>query len=491
MSLRSRSLGHRARRVSVVSGMVGVAMAMVMSSSAWAAVPIVTLSADPYTNQTSYHQTEVEPDTYSFGSTIVAAFQVGRFSDGGSSNLGFATTTNNGTSWTNGFMPGTTVYANPPGTWARISDPSVTYDVKHNVWMIVGLVLDANVSAHGLVVNRSTDGGLTWQNPVNANLNQGSYDKQWMTCDNWPNSPFYGNCYIEWAGNTGISMTRSTDGGLTWNQSQTPFAGGNGGQPLVQPSGKVVVPYTGNGMQDIVSTNGGQTFGGPFTIATATSHFVAGSLRTELLPSAEMDAAGEIYLTWQDCRYRSGCSANDIVMSSTTDGTTWSPVVRIPIDPVTSTADHFIPGIAADPATSGATAHLGLAYYFYPQASCNTGTCKLQIGYVSSTDGGTTWTAPTVIGQPMRVTWLPFTTLGYMVGDYISTSFGSNGKAYPALAQAKVTSNCTTNQVGSCHEFMITARAGLSVGPGTVPVNPHDRVVFQPTSGAIRIPTLW
>ena len=38
---------------------------------------------------------------------------------------------------------------------------------------------------------------------------------------------------------------------------------------------------------------------------------------------------------------------------------TWTAVTRIPIDDVTSTVDHFIPGIGIDPATSGATAHVG------------------------------------------------------------------------------------------------------------------------------------
>jgi len=32
---------------------------------------------------TSQHGTEVEPDTFAFGSTIVAAFRVGRSFDGG------------------------------------------------------------------------------------------------------------------------------------------------------------------------------------------------------------------------------------------------------------------------------------------------------------------------------------------------------------------------------------------------------------------------
>ncbi len=58
--------------------------------------PLLQLSSDPYTNITSQHQTELEPDTYAFGSTIVAAFQAGRFIDGGSSNIGWATSTDNG-----------------------------------------------------------------------------------------------------------------------------------------------------------------------------------------------------------------------------------------------------------------------------------------------------------------------------------------------------------------------------------------------------------
>src|SRR5258708_7321605 len=70
------------------------------------AVPLTEVSTDPYTNGSSMHATEVEPDTFSWGSTTVGAFQVGRFFDGGSSNIGWATTTNNGTTWTNGFLPG-------------------------------------------------------------------------------------------------------------------------------------------------------------------------------------------------------------------------------------------------------------------------------------------------------------------------------------------------------------------------------------------------
>jgi hypothetical protein len=56
--------------------------------------------------------------------------------------------------------------------------------------------------------------------------------------------------------------------------------------------------------------------------------------------------------------------ANDIVMSTSTDGSTWSAVRRIPIDPTTSTVDHFIPGIGVNPQTSGGNIHIAIVYCY-------------------------------------------------------------------------------------------------------------------------------
>src|SRR5207245_1198452 len=86
-----------------------------------ATVPLTKLSSDPYTNSTSQHATEVEPDTFAFGSTIVTAFQVGRIHGGGASDIGFATSTDAGTTWNSGFLPGITVVQDG-GTFTAASD---------------------------------------------------------------------------------------------------------------------------------------------------------------------------------------------------------------------------------------------------------------------------------------------------------------------------------------------------------------------------------
>ena len=471
------------RRLSLTLALAGLAM-LVVTMSASANVPLTRIFTDPFTNSTSQHRTVVEPDTYSFGSTIVAAAQSGRFFDGGASGIGWATSTNNGVSWTSGTLPGITTFTGGP--WARVTDPAVAFDARHNVWLISTLALDASPSGRVVLTSRSTNGGLTWGNPVNTAVANSTedFDKNWIVCDNTSTSAFYGSCYTQWDdfghGNR-FRMAYSRDGGLTWTPSTTPNVGVIGGQPVVQPNGTVVVPID-NANETALgysrSTNGGVSFGTAFTITSISSHTVAGSLRTGPLPSAEIDAAGKIFVAWQDCRFRSGCARNDIVYVTSTNGTTWSAVQRVPIDPVSSTVDHFIPGIAVDRTTSGASARVGIAYYFYPNSSCTSTTCQLDVGFISSTNGGSTWGAATQLAGPMTLSWLPNTSQGRMVGDYISTSY-AGGTAHPAIAVANPPTaggtNCQT-ATPNCDQALYSPTSGLAAAGGSATAS--DPVVF-------------
>src|SRR5262249_5196486 len=152
--------------------------------------------------------------------------------------------------------------------------------------------------------------------------------------------------------------------------------------PLVQPNGNVIVPYLANApfIESFSSSDGGATWSAPVVVSQVNDHAVAGGLRSDALPSAAMDSLGKVDVVWQDCSFRATCSSNDLVMSTSADGVTWSAPARIPIDPLTSTVDHFIPGLGIDPATGGATAHLGLTYYYYPQSNCTASTCGLYVG---------------------------------------------------------------------------------------------------------------
>jgi len=252
-------------------------------------------------------------------------------------------------------------------------------------------------------------------------------------------------------------------------------ATGIGGQPLVQPNGTVIVPIDNaneTALLSFRSTDGGASWSATTTITTISSHTVAGGLRTGPLPSAEIDAAGKVYVVWQDCRFRRGCKANDLVMTTSTNGTTWTSVVRIPIDGTNSGVDHFIPGLAVDNTTSGSTAKLALAYYYYPTSNCSASNCQLNVGYVSSVNGGGAWSAPTQIAGPMTLSWLANTSQGRMVGDYISTSY-VGGTARPVFTLASAPSGSVFN------EAMFTTSAGLFSGASVVTAGTD-----QPVPGA-------
>lgn len=436
--------------------LVLLTVVLAISVAAQAQFTLVQISSDKFTNSDSTHKTEVEPDTFAWGSTIVSAFHVARRPGNigwGSADVGFSTSLDGGITWTNGYLPGLTVnYKNGP--YYGAADPSVAFDAKHGVWLISTLPLVNPVG--DVAVSRSLD-GIHWGTPI---LIDGTHadDKNWTVCDNTSSSPFYGHCYTEWdaaAGSGQVLMSTSTDGGKTWSPGKpsADHAGGLGGQPLVQPNGTVVVPFSAGGIASFSSADGGQTWGRSVTVGSVISHGQAGGLRNPDLPSAEIDGAGKIFVVWSDCRFRSGCKANDIVVSTSSDGASWSQVSRIPIDPLSSTVDHFLPGIGVDPATSGNTAHLTVVYYFYPVTNCGNA-CELSVGFATSQDGGQTWTHGQKLAGPMRLSWLPVSDLGPMVADYISVSY-SNGNPFGVFAAARAPSG------GVLNEFMATTKEPL------------------------------
>ncbi|WP_171074256.1 sialidase family protein [Nonomuraea basaltis] len=416
---------------------VVVASLLLTPLPAAADVPLTEIGADAYANATSQHGTQAGPDTFQWGTTIVTAQQAGRFFDGGASGIAFATSSDNGATWAKGALPGITGFGDGP--YQRVSDPSVAYDARHDVWLVssLGITDTGGIAGAAVLTSRSADGGRTWDAPVTvAVAGGGNLDKSWIVCDNAPDSPFYGRCHVAFddhATGNAIKMARSSDGGLTWAVTGTP-ATGLGGQPVVRPDGAVVVPYLSNEHQirAFRSRDGGATWSDGELVSTVQRHTVAGGLRASPLPSAETDASGAVYVVWHDCRFQLYCAGNDIVLAKSADGSAWGHVTRVTSDG----GDHFIPGLGVDRATSGGSARLALAYYRYPDPACTPATCRLTVGYTSSANGGRSWSAPAELHGPMALEWLANTAQGRMTGDYISTSIVPGGNAFPAFTVA-------------------------------------------------------
>ena len=378
MSISANSCaGRLPRTLALLAALISLSFAVQASAQ-----PALTqLSEDTFTDSPSQHETEVEPSAFTYGSTIVTAFQVARIYGGGGADIGFATSTDGGKTWTNGYLPGITIYEGN-GQNSAASDAAVAYDALHNTWLISTLPIGA--SNNTVAVSRSTD-GINWSKPFTV-TSKGSADKNWIACDNTATSPYYGHCYSEWDDTSlgdFIQMSTSVDGGQTWGPALGTATNdyGIGGVPVVQPKGKVIVPILGfNG--DVIaftSANGGKTWTKSVNVATYMPHGEDGGIRAAGLISSAIDAAGKVYVFWPDCRFRTNCSSNDIVYSTSATGIKWAAVKRVPIDATTSTVDHFITGAAIAPATKGVKAQIGLAYYYYPVSACGN-KCSLYAG---------------------------------------------------------------------------------------------------------------
>jgi RTX calcium-binding nonapeptide repeat (4 copies) len=396
------------------------------------------ISRDTYRDPLAQHESQVEPDTFAFGATVVSVFQTGRIINGGASNTGFSTSLDGGRTWSSGFMPGLTRNSAPPGPHERASDPVIAYDARHRTWLASSLLFSP-AAGGAIVVNRSPD-GLRWDPPVTVTESARSdleLDKQWLACDNGSTSPFFGNCYMAYSDfRVGrMSVQTSRDGGLTWsgpigapdNAGRASMLGrfAPAPQPVVRPDGALVIVFNDETrMAAIRSLDGGQTLTSTTPIAPIDFAF-DGRLRDPPLPSAEIAGDGTVYTVWPNCA-DAGCSRIDLVLSSSADGVGWTPATPIPTG---GAARNVLPGLAVDPASSGPAVRLALVYYAVSAPGLN-------VRFVSSTNGGASWTAPQLLStQTMAMEWLPVTTQGAMVGDYVSTSF-VGGNAVPVFAIA-------------------------------------------------------
>jgi hypothetical protein len=175
------------------------------------------------------------------------------------------------------------------------------------------------VAQGNVTVSRSLDGGVHWQRPVRVFHGHGAgigpanravfYDKEWLTVDNYEDSPFYGRIYVTSTrfvnGPHGsyfrapIVFSYSDDGGVTWsspkvisgsNPTCTFQTDGSGGTecdedqnsiPEVGPNGELLVYFANYQNEDlweipgdfdaqmmvVRSTDGGQSFSAPIVAA--------------------------------------------------------------------------------------------------------------------------------------------------------------------------------------------------------------------------------
>jgi hypothetical protein len=381
----------------------------------------VDTSAGPGT-----HRTIVEVDAAAERSTVVAAFQVGRRTDGADA-IGFATSHDAGVTWTNGLLP-LSAASRPAGPWDVVSDPTVAYDPLHRRWVAVALALTD--TAEAIVASTSAE-GTAWSAPIpvvqdaRASEQDVPLDKEWIACGS------AGRCTVVATVDPDtpaahLTVWSSADGGVTWAQGGS-LPGGYYAQDVFRPDGSLGVFFfdqTRHQLAFATSTDGGATFATPVAVAPPVPTFGTKDLRAPNLPSLTQTAAGDLLAVWTGCRQVS-CTRTAVMLTRSSDGgATWSAPTEVPLGP----GVHITPSIAVDPGSG----RLAVTTYVNTTQSC----CSLVAQIATSREGGASWTVRRASVRPFARSWLAPAHGGAFLGDYVGTTF-AGGRAVSVLPLAE------------------------------------------------------
>ena len=262
-----------------------------------------------------------------------------------------------------------------------------------------------------LAVSISDDYGASWYDPVLAVAKHGYVfnDKEDIWADRNPSSPFFGRVYVTWTqfrdipgAAEPVMFSYSADGGLTWSAPNQlsiaqnyAFGGRQGSVVRSGPDGTVYAIWEDSdlhGYKHVLQTsaNGGRTWSKTMTIAYNVDIAAAipgSNFRTDSFASAGVDQTnGSVYVAWSSAATGSG---RIVVANSTNRGQTWSAPVTV------STAGEgyaFFQGL--DVAPNGRVDVGYQALIATDTTTYGTGNAAIDSYYVSSADGGATWSTP-------------------------------------------------------------------------------------------------
>ncbi|MDQ3216842.1 MAG: glycoside hydrolase [Actinomycetota bacterium] len=340
---------------------------------------------------------------------------------------GFFTSFDGGHHWIDGQIPF--------NSGNNAGDPSPAFDVKHDVVLMAEIEFTSDAARTetrngNIAVSRSTDGGRHFKTPVIVMRGRGPdsaedqvfFDKEYLTVDNHPDSPYYGRAYLMGARFLGgpvyqespIYFSYSDDGGRTWSSPREisgrhpsctyqEFGGGTDcdedqfGIPEVAADGTLYVhyinyqneaefevPFDFDGQVMVRrSDNGGESFTRPVPVAQLEDGF----------SDMPFSVIGRQTVWGHQLRWT---SAGTI----TTD----------PTDPEDVTVVFADRGSANPNATEECLAELPAAPDYDP---CNAGPgSDTDVYMVRSTDGGESWSGRRSIGGTSSHQWFPWADRG-------------------------------------------------------------------------------
>jgi hypothetical protein len=311
---------------------------------------------------------------------IVGIWQQDRWSNGGARGLVAGVSFDGGTTWTESIIPGISLCSE--GVYDRSTDPWVSFSpngVVHQLALSFNDIappFTARDFDHALLASKSTDGGLTWSDPVEVirDLDANVFnDKQTITADPNDSSFVYAvwdrllfppserasviSGFVTAAFRGPTWFSRSTDGGAKWEDARPIYDPGQNDQTIanqivVRPQGTLVNLFAefrtesksglrGWSVKVMRSTDKGVTWSRPIHVSrlgtiAVTDPETGDDVRTgDIIPDIAVNRAnGRLYAVWQDARFNNN-QADAIAFSQSLDGgLTWSAPIKVNKTPI-------------------------------------------------------------------------------------------------------------------------------------------------------------
>jgi hypothetical protein len=390
----------------------------------WGDYPNIRINQDETTQLQNEQQIVVNPTN---GDNLVAVWRDFRL---GYRRIGVGYSFDGGMTWTEDLFED---YHYP---WH--SDPGLTVDVDGNFYAVI-LSYDGSYDPNGLFVFKSTDGGVTWSDPVTVIDGCPGYfeDKELIACDR-SGGLYTGNVYVTWARfwDTRIMCCRSTDGGESFvgPVQVSDYDGVQWPVPVVGPNSELYIAWVNYWPASIlidVSHDGGQSFGTDKTLTTVTEgdREIRGGIWVFSFPALEADITGGPYNGRLYCAYMDdapGYTDTDIYFRYSTDGgDTWTARQRINDDDLNNGCDQFHPWTHVD--QNGVITVTWLDRRLDPQ------NYKFDCYITQSYDGGATFTPNIRIST---VSSDPREARAGLLGEYIGLAT-HNGRVNPVWTDTR------------------------------------------------------
>jgi hypothetical protein len=402
-----------------------------------------------------------------------------------SNDLGASTqaqffSTDSGATWGSTSLP-----ARPGDSFQ--SDPQVDWTSDGTAWALTLGVAALNTRIYSFTSN---DNGATWTFEALVSGTQTAADREIIWVDHSPMSPFKDQVYAVWHAGTPVYFSRRTPGAAgTWSTpmqvsgTETSTVG-IGADVRTNGNGDVFVfwPDT-DGSQNIVfvkSVDGGATFSAPVVVATtfATTRRLAipaGSsrkLRVYISADAYRTATKDlVYAVWTDLSGEAGCTSGDGPGSST--GSACKTRVWF-IRSTDGGTSWSTPTMINNQSSKNDQFHSrlcvddtnGLIMVTYHDTIADSGRTKSHVYYQTSSDDGVTWsTATQVTSSSSDTTGSAVDPAGFGYGDYDGLT-GHAGTFFP----------CWTDLRNGVEEIW-TSRLSVIPRPNAVALDNNGNVV--------------